>query len=101
MQRTFDLDPKVRRSGLLDLCPCHIRADVPSIWDRIFEMLSDDDPGVRSIILHCLTDGSPRSRQDEVVAALEFYTRDEDRKLRRRARRALSIYHRTGRIVET
>ena len=87
-------------TALLTLCPCHVRSDVTQIWDRMFEMQVDEDAGVRSIILHNLTDGSPRSRETEVVQALERLANDADPKLRRRARRALSAYRQTGRITE-
>ena len=100
LSETHDEDPKVRRAALLSLCPCHVRSDVDRIWDRMFEMQTDEDSGVRSIILHNLTDGSPRSRKTEVVEALERLANDPDPKLRRRARRSLSEYRRTGRIVE-
>ena len=43
LQRTYDPDPKKRKKALKDLCPCHVRADIPQLWDRIFELLSDDE----------------------------------------------------------
>ena len=100
LAQTHDANPKLRRAALLTLCPCHVRSDVTQIWDRMFEMQVDEDPGVRSIVLHNLTDGSPRSREAEVVEALERLANDADPKLRRRARRALSEYRQTGRIIE-
>jgi len=100
IDQTKDDDPKQRRAALMAMCPCHVRSNVQEVWDRLFEMQADEDAGVRSIILHCLTDGSPRAREEEVVAALEGLAHDPDLKLRRRARRALSDYRRTGRILE-
>ena len=101
LEKTYDEDPKARREALLTLCPCHVRSDVQEVWDRLMEMQSDDDAGVRSVVLHNLCDGSPHSREVEVVEALERLANDSDLKLRRRARRALATYRRTGRIVET
>ncbi len=98
LEQSFDQDPKKRRSALQHLCPCHVRADVPEIWERLFEMQSDPDTTVRSIILHSLCDGSPRSREPQVLAALEALAHDPDRQLRRRARQALAQHKRTGRI---
>ena len=46
----------------------------------------------------CLCDGSPRERESEVVAAVELLANDSDHKIRRRARRALAAYRRTGQI---
>ena len=43
LERTHDPDPRKRKAALKDLCPCHVRADIPQLWDRIFEMLSDDE----------------------------------------------------------
>lgn len=98
LQQTLDPDPKVRRAALLGLCPCHVRSNHAAIWDRLFEMKGDADAGVRSIVLHNLCDGSPHARQQEVLEAVEVLAKDPIPKLRRRARRALANYHRTGRI---
>ena len=95
---TTSANPKTRRAALLQLCPCHIRNNVARIWDRIIEMRTDENPGVRSIVLHNLCDGSPRERESEVVAAVELLAYDSDHKIRRRARRALAAYRRTGQI---
>ena len=100
LAQTHDKASKARRAALMMLCPCHVRSDVKEVWDRLLDMHADEDSGVRSLVLHCLTDGSPRSREAEVIEALERLARDPDLKLRRRARRALSGYRRTGRIME-
>ena len=96
LEATRDKNPKIRKSALLQLCPCHVRANHEEIWDRLFEIQTDSDSGVRSVVLHNLCDGSPREREDEVVAAVERLANDRDRKLRRRARNALASYRRTG-----
>jgi hypothetical protein len=59
-------------------------------------MTVDADPKVRNWVLHVLTDGSPRSRQQEVVQVLEQLHDDPDPKLRRKARKILAQYRRTG-----
>ena len=89
-------NPKLRKAALLQLCPCHVRANCPEVWDRIIEMQTDSDAGVRSVVLHNLCDGSPRERESEVVAAIERLANDLDRKLRRRARSVLASHRRTG-----
>lgn len=93
---THDADVKVRKTALLALCPCHVRANRPAIWDRVFQMSNDVDAGVRSIVLHNLCDGSPRDREESVVEAVEWLANDPDKKVRRRARKALAVYRRTG-----
>ena len=42
IERTCDPNPHKRRKALRDLCPCHVRADIPQLWERIFECLSDE-----------------------------------------------------------
>lgn len=98
LARTRDRDARERRMALLDLCPCRVRADIPSVWGRLIEMRADPEASVRSLVLHALCDGSPRSREREVVQAVEAMANDPDRRLRRRARAALAQYARTGRI---
>jgi hypothetical protein len=45
-----------------------------------------------------LADGSPREREAEVVAAVERFQQDPDKRLRRRARQLMAQYRRGGRI---
>jgi len=61
-------------------------------------MSCDPDSKVRSYVLHNLVDGSPSSRKDEVVAALERMQQDPDPQLLRRARRLVAYYRRTGTV---
>ncbi|MBS25348.1 MAG: hypothetical protein CMQ28_06870 [Gammaproteobacteria bacterium] len=88
--------PKIRKSALLDLCPCRVKANNVKIWDRLLAMRNDEDASVRSIVLHNLCDGSPKERKEEIVNAVEELAQDQDRKLRRRARNALAVYRKTG-----
>src|SRR5262245_32346813 len=98
LAQTDDPDPRVRCEAVQQLCPCHLKQDVPAAWDRLLAMVSDPDARVRGVVLHTLTDGSPRGRAPAVVAALERLHYDPDEKLRRRARRILAHYRRTGRL---
>ena len=43
LTRTYDPSPLKRKQALKDLCPCHVRADIPELWERIFQLLSDED----------------------------------------------------------
>ena len=43
LRRTEDPDPRKRKQALKDLCPCHVRADIPELWERIFQLLSDKE----------------------------------------------------------
>lgn len=98
LELTRHTDPKMRCKAVQALCPCHVKADDERIWLRLFELASDSDTRVRSQILHALGDGSPRSREAEVVAALQGMRDDPDLGLRRRVRRLLAHYRRTGKI---
>jgi hypothetical protein len=64
-------DPKVRRRAVVSACSRHTKADYPQVWDCLLAVSRDPDSKVRSYVLHNLVDGSPSSRKDEVVAALE------------------------------
>jgi hypothetical protein len=89
-------DPKVRRRAVGSACSCHTKTDYPQVWDCLLAMSRDPDSKVRSYVLHNLVDGSPSSRKDEVVAALVRMQQDSDPRLRRRARRLVAYYRRTG-----
>lgn len=91
-------DPAVRRTALRELCPCHLRRNIPAVWDRVLGLVHDEDVRVRGAILHLLADGSPLARTDEVVWAMGRLAHDPDPKLRRRARGVLAAYRATGRI---
>ena len=95
---TYDANPARRRKAIADLCPCHVRADREAVWGRLFELADDPDLGVRRLVFHSMIDGSPRSREREIVQAVERLREDESPKLRRQARKLLANYHRTGRV---
>jgi hypothetical protein len=59
-------------------------------------MAADPDVKVRRWVLHVLTDGSPRSREVDVIQILGKMREDPDLKVRRRARQILAHYRRTG-----
>jgi HEAT repeat protein len=91
-------EARVRQAALMCLCPCHVRADRPQVWERVFELAADPDPHVRHQVLHALGDGSPRRLEWRVVAALASMRYDPDPRLRRSVRRLLAHHRRTGRV---
>lgn len=97
LQRTHDPDPRKRRAALKDLCPCHVRADIPELWERIFELLADEEGSVRDQALHALGDGSPAHLEERIVEATEALYNDPHPDVRKKARRMLNAYRRTGR----
>jgi hypothetical protein len=96
LARTHSPSAETRRVAVRALCPCHVRADRDAVWDRLIEMSTDEDRKVRSHVIHALTDGSPRDRERDVIGALGRMQLDPDPGLRRRARRILAFYRRTG-----
>ena len=98
LELTYDEDPKVRRLAAKNLCGCHVRADHPEVWDRIHELLDDPDAGVRSDAVHALGDSSPNHLAHDTAARLEALYNDPDPKLRKRVRKVLSAYRRTGKV---
>jgi hypothetical protein len=98
LEQTHSHDPKTRAAALRELCPCHLRRNLPEVWERVFEMVGDPEPRVRSTIVHLLADGSPKELEERVVATIEGMTNDPDRKIRRQTRRLIAHYRRTGQI---
>ena len=93
---TYHPNPQERRKALKELCPCHVRADLDQIWNRIFECTSDPDPLVRDQALHALGDGSPHHLEDRIVEIVEKMYNDEDARVKKKARKMLNSYRRTG-----
>ena len=78
------------------LCPCSVRADIDMVWERIFEMVDDVSPIVRDQAMHALGDGSPRHLEARIVEAMGKRYNDEDPAVRKKARRMMNAYRRTG-----
>lgn len=95
---TYDRDPRVRRTAVTHLCPCHVKRNHEPVWQRMVAMATDPDPKVRNWVLHVLTDGSPRSQQAEIVQVLQVLRDDPDLKLRRKARKIEARFQRTGNL---
>lgn len=98
LEQTYAPDPQARKGAVHALCPCSLQADNGGVWDRLIEMVADEDAGVRASVFHTLCDGSPRSREQDIVRALERLRHDADPKLRRRVRKLLAHYRAGGRI---
>lgn len=96
LRQTYDDDPQIRWRALIHLCPCHVKRNHEQVWDRAVALATDADPKVRDTVLHILTDGAPRSREPDVVRILEQMHHDPEPKLRRKARKILAHYRRTG-----
>jgi hypothetical protein len=98
LQLTCHEDPGVRSKALRSLCPCHVQAQDDRIWQRIFELATDQSKQVRATVFHALGDGSPRALEQQVVATLDSMRNDVDPGLRRQVRKLLAHYRRTGNV---
>lgn len=96
IELTKSEDPQIRRKALKNLCPCKVKSDVEQVWSRVMEMYDDPDDQVRYQVLHDLCDGSPKEREEQVIKVLEMLWNDKNEKIRRRCRKALNSYRRTG-----
>lgn len=93
---TYDPEPRVRQAALMNLCPCRLLADVPEVWERVFELAKDPDPKVRGQVVHTLIDGSPKRLEERAIATLQAMRHDP--RARRGIRQLLARYRRTGRL---
>ena len=88
----------MRSRATRDLCPCEIKRDVVTVWNRIFELTRDPDLNVRRMAFHTMIDGSPGKYETRIISALEDMHNDPDMKLRRSVRKRLARYRATGKI---
>ena len=98
LERTKSASARERALAARKLCPCDLRRDYEDVWDRLLEMLDDDDEKVRSLVLHSLCDGSPKGYAERIAEALEARWMDPAPKLRRRIRHVLGEYRRAGNL---
>ena len=89
-------NPLVRKRSLVQMCPCRVKEDIDLFWNRVYEMICDEDALVRAQVLHTLCDGSPKHMEYKVAEALDIFNRDSDSEIRRKAHKVLSYYNKTG-----
>ena len=101
LELTRSPDAGERQLAVRNLCTCHLQADNPAVGDVLVPMLSDPDARVRREVVHALTDSTPAPRVPIVVSALETLWNDADPGVRKRVRRTLGHYRRTGKLTDT
>ena len=89
-------DPHIRLKAAGQLCPCRVQYDHEEFWDRLFEMVDDEDADVRMQVFHNICDGSPPRLECRVKEALDKLVKDPDSKLRRKANQVMASVIRTG-----
>lgn len=93
---THSVDADVRLEAVKQLCPCKVQKDIEVFWERVFELIHDEDARIRKRILHIICDGSPERLEDRIYDALMDFNRDKDSDIRRTAHKVLASYERTG-----
>lgn len=91
---------RLRQLACKNLCTCHVRADDDRVWARLLQMAGDPDALVRREVLHALTDSTPVPRVPAVIEALNSRHNDPDIQIRRRVRKTLAHYRRTGKVTD-
>jgi Domain of unknown function (DUF3437) len=67
----------------------------------LLELAGGPDLRVRGDVIHAITDSTPASRVPTVIQALESRHNDPDVRIRRRVRKTLAHYRRTGKVTDT
>lgn len=65
------------------LCPCHIQARIPAVWEAIFRMMEDPEPKVRYAAWHTWEDGGLPNDPAAFEAMERIYRRERDPKVRK------------------
>ena len=96
LKYTHSEDNDIRLEAVKQLCACKVLKDIEIFWERVFELVNDEDVRIRSRILHIICDGSPPRVEDQVYEALKEFNRDKDSDIRRTAHKVLATYEHTG-----
>ncbi len=65
------------------LCPCHIQARIPAVWEAVFRMMEDPEPKVRFAAWHTWEDGGLPSDPTALAQMEAIYAREQNPKVRR------------------
>ena len=57
LEKSRSDDPEERCEAAENLCPCHVRRRIDSVWEALYRMLEDHDVRVRRAAWHTLEDG--------------------------------------------
>jgi hypothetical protein len=65
------------------LCPCHIQARLPAVWEAVFRLMEDPDRRVRLAAWHTWEDGGLPGEEAALAQMEQIYRRESDAKVRR------------------
>ncbi len=57
LEKSKSEDPEERCEAAENLCPCHVRRRIDTVWEALYRMLEDPDVRVRRAAWHTLEDG--------------------------------------------
>src|SRR5262245_27922404 len=60
------------------LCPCHVKARIPVVWEALYRLMTDADPRVRLAAWHTLEDGGLPSDRTIFARLEELFTKETD-----------------------
>jgi len=100
LELSWSQESRARQLACRNLCTCHVRGDDNRVWTRLLELVGDPDPRVRGDVIHAITDSTPAPRVPAVIQALESRHNDPDAAIRRRVRKTLAHYRRTGKVTD-
>lgn len=96
LKYTHDEDADIRLEAVKQLCPCKVERDIDDFWNRVFEMVDDEDARIRQRVLHIICDGSPPRLEERVMDAVTTFGRDKDPEIRRQAHKVEASYQHKG-----
>ncbi|RIK36604.1 MAG: hypothetical protein DCC55_26800 [Chloroflexi bacterium] len=76
-------DVEDRLTAAQYLCPCHIQARIPEVWDAVFRMMEDEDRKVRFAAWHTWEDGGLPNDPAVFERMEHIYRQEKDPKVRR------------------
>jgi hypothetical protein len=100
LELSWSQERRARQLACRNLCTCHVRAVDDRVWTRLLQLVGDPDPRVRGDVIHAITDSTPAPRIPAVLQALESRHNDPDAGIRRRVRKTLAHYRRTGKVTD-
>jgi hypothetical protein len=65
------------------LCPCHIQARIPAVWEAVFRMMKDEDSRVRFAAWHTWEDGGLPNDPAAFATMEQIFQHERDPKVRR------------------
>jgi hypothetical protein len=63
---TYSKDNDIRLEAVKQLCPCKVQKDIDVFWERVFELVPDEDARIRKRVLHIICDGSPERLENKI-----------------------------------